>query len=428
MVEFKREHGHANPVKSINSTDAESKLGRWLKDQRKIFESGRLVAERVKQLRRLGCDGFETAHGAEEDAGDRSVAENEAKENEAKVRSHSDSQWEARFVQLLAFKKESGHANPVRSKFAATTEFSLASWVTTQRMKFREGKLDNDRIERLRSVGCKGFVEEHYDNHDSVSEDGTAQKAVNPTNDTQWENRYNQLAEFKKKNGHADPKRSQGADSTEYKLGSFLTAQRMKYRDGTLERHRLLKLRGLGCYGFGAIQDPQELTVRRTWEQHFENLKEYKEQHGHANPRRSQGPWFELGNWLASQRVRFRKGSLRMEKAELLRSLGCSGFDEESDFIEEPGPNDVVCGRGGHTNAWPGNVRFREHVHSRKDEYWASKKHRKKEISREVVSYVRQAGGRFLKHDHGVWVEVGDAVSLFREEALGGTANMQLTS
>jgi hypothetical protein len=79
-----------------------------------------------------------------------------------------------------------------------------------------------------------------------------------------------------------------------------------------------------------------------------------------------------------------------------------------SDYVTELSPHDVLFGRGSGPNDHEGNVRFRQLVASRKDEYMATN-HRitKANIAREIVDQVLRHKGRFLKK-----IEATDPVSL----------------
>ena len=89
--------------------------------------------------------------------------------------------------------------------------------------------------------------------------------------------------------------------------------------------------------------------------------------------------------------------------------------------ITHPGPHDILCGRGGGTNAHPGNIKFRKLVAAHKLRYLAASKSDKPAVAREVVKEWRNLNppGRFLaKADEGsndangdqlvVWFDVGD--------------------
>lgn len=81
-----------------------------------------------------------------------------------------------------------------------------------------------------------------------------------------------------------------------------------------------------------------------------------------------------------------------------------------SDF--NPGPDDVICGRGKKCYQHVGNERFRKRVLTHLDEYSNAKsKLDKSSVLSKVVEEVRQNSpdGGFVKQDaNGVWHEVGD--------------------
>jgi len=88
--------------------------------------------------------------------------------------------------------------------------------------------------------------------------------------------------------------------------------------------------------------------------------------------------------------------------------------------IRNPGPADVLCGRGGGINAHIGNVAFRELVQVKKERYnLAANKQEKAEISQDIVDHVKRRGGRFLQKDDsrpfsanvpigGWWIEIDE--------------------
>lgn len=86
--------------------------------------------------------------------------------------------------------------------------------------------------------------------------------------------------------------------------------------------------------------------------------------------------------------------------------------------IEDPNPNDVLCGRGGRINAHEGNVQFRDIVAANKKEYLAktTKKLEKAHIAARIVEVIRTMDppGRFLKEDSetGMWFDIGDAKAI----------------
>jgi len=74
----------------------------------------------------------------------------------------------------------------------------------------------------------------------------------------------------------------------------------------------------------------------------------------------------------------------------------------------EPCELDVLLGRGGRSNHWPGNVRYREEISDRKTMYSLVGREEKTDLAQELVNYVGSYGGRFLEHDAGGWYVVAN--------------------
>lgn len=84
--------------------------------------------------------------------------------------------------------------------------------------------------------------------------------------------------------------------------------------------------------------------------------------------------------------------------------------------VNERGLNDVLFGRGGVANHNPGNVKFRELVDKRKEEYKAAKQGEKGSIARDIVKAWRALAppGQFLKKEEitKLWSDVGDEMAV----------------
>lgn len=79
--------------------------------------------------------------------------------------------------------------------------------------------------------------------------------------------------------------------------------------------------------------------------------------------------------------------------------------------IRKPHPNDVLCGRGGATNAHTGNLNFRALVAANKEVYVTLTKKQKMLMARAIVNTVhrQEPPGRFLQKDavSGTWFDIG---------------------
>merc|ERR1712038_474038 len=97
-----------------------------------------------------------------------------------------------------------------------------------------------------------------------------------------------------------------------------------------------------------------------------------------------------------------------------------SALYDSSSRIRQPNANDVLLGRGGSINNYPGNVAFRSIVSEQKNAYnLSTNKNQKSAISQSIVDQIHGLvpPGRFLMKDEsvyggGLWVEVDNAKAL----------------
>mmetsp|Transcript_6851 Transcript_6851/g.13947 ORF Transcript_6851/g.13947 Transcript_6851/m.13947 type:complete len:219 (-) Transcript_6851:115-771(-) len=75
--------------------------------------------------------------------------------------------------------------------------------------------------------------------------------------------------------------------------------------------------------------------------------------------------------------------------------------------------NDVVLGRGELANTHPGNKKYRAKRDMLKRAYNAAKRSQRRLVAIQLMTYVRDAGGLFLKMDEqGMWQEVPEKVAI----------------
>ena len=206
---------------------------------------------------------------------------------------HIETDWQNKFSELKEFKKKHGHTRPFRD----SEEFKcLRTWCLIQRTNYRKGELSQGRIDLLNSLN---FDWDHIE--------------------TEWENKFSQLRQFKKKYSHASPSRTSKEFSS---LGIWCSKQRWFYKKGKLSQGRIDLL-----YSLNFDWD----LIETYWQKNFSELKEFKKKHGHTSPSRksiefqSLGYWCKqqrLGYWCKQQRVNYRKGKLPSEKFNLLDSIG----------------------------------------------------------------------------------------------------------
>ncbi|OEU09122.1 hypothetical protein FRACYDRAFT_154308, partial [Fragilariopsis cylindrus CCMP1102] len=99
----------------------DSKLGRWVKTQRQLFENNKLLEERLDKLDSIGF-----------------------------VWKVDDTKWQKTFQRLVAYKG-------IHKNTMVPTQYdedpSLGLWVSNQRQHFKKNELSKERLDQLHSIG-----------------------------------------------------------------------------------------------------------------------------------------------------------------------------------------------------------------------------------------------------------------------------------
>jgi len=319
LTAFKVVHGHCNVPQNYETN---SSLGAWCDRQRQYKRQGKLSPDRIE---RLESNGFDFDPYATE--------------------------WEQMFQALIAFKEEHGHCNVLQLH---DSNVSLGRWCSLQRQYKRQGKLSPDRIERLESNGFNfdrraaqweemfqaliAFKEEH--GHCNVP----AKYSVSPRlgawcrkqrklmtqsllstdriarlesigfdfdpRESQWEKMFQVLIAFKEEHGHCNVPQ---CDETNSSLGAWCTTQRQSQKTGRLSTDGISRLESIG-FDF----DP----LATQWEEMFQTLTAFKEEHGHSNVPAKYSANRRLGRWCRKQRLNKKQGKLSKDRVALLNSIG----------------------------------------------------------------------------------------------------------
>jgi superfamily II DNA or RNA helicase len=189
--------------------------------------------------------------------------------------------WEEGFKYLAAYQKEFGDCLITDKK--TYQNFSLGTWVTTQRSK--EDTLKPQQLTRLNKIG---FIWNARDNL--------------------WEEGYKHLVAYKEEFG--DCLVVIKSQYCGYKLGVWVSNQRVKKKTMALERVKRLN-------NIGFVWDLLELQ----WEEGFEYLIAYKEAYGNCAVLRSfKLNNYRLGGWVSRQRSN--QDKLTPERFKRLDDLG----------------------------------------------------------------------------------------------------------
>jgi superfamily II DNA or RNA helicase len=247
---FKTKHGHCN----VPQRHPYKMLGHWVSSQRTRRRAGRLAPDRVARLNAISF-----------------VWDPEAES------------WNENYGALIEFRQKEGHSNVPRT---FQDNLSLGRWLGHQRVLRAQGKLAPERFQLLESVG--------------VSWD---------TVEAQWEDKFERLVAFSKREGHANVPRHYPDD---VQLANWVGNQRAFKRRGRITPERIARLEAIGFRW-----DPPDAF----WDEQFRVLAAFARGEGHCNvPSTFRDR--SLASWVVSQRVAFKEDALSKDRVEKLEALG----------------------------------------------------------------------------------------------------------
>jgi len=172
----------------------------------------------------------------------------------------------------------------------------------------------------------------------------------------QWEQRYNELEQYKQKHGNANVPQNYKRNTP---LGRWVRRQRLHY--GAIieeeEEDALKHSDDLTTYRIQKLMDVDFSFHLRldVWSQRLQELKEFIEIHGHSRvPIHDGGKWYKLGLWVRNQRTMYNRmmnkatsdndrgdsdpemyNFLTEERIELLNSIDGFSWDVQEDIWME---------------------------------------------------------------------------------------------
>jgi len=197
LIQFKAKFGHTSPTVT---SKAYAPLARWVKTQRASYRNEALTPEHLQQLISIGFEFIAPKQAA--------------------VKS-----WDERFQDLVDYHEKFGHLNiPRVDKVNAPTR----SWIRNQITAFRKGTLDPAREEKLRGYGVPFEKQKKTPG---------------------WNERYEELIDFKDENGHVDVPQLYGGSTG---LGRWVNRQRQFFQLDKLSPEKIQKLEAVGFVWGGA--------------------------------------------------------------------------------------------------------------------------------------------------------------------------------
>lgn len=311
-VRYHRENGDLDvPAKYVDSEGI--CLGVWLDSMRKSrrTDSSSLTAEQISRLDKLGMSWDD----------------------------RNNRKWNDMFRELTEYYKDNNNFN-IPVSYKTKNGACLDTWVERQRILYRDGKLSDARIEKLKSIN---FV------FDATS--------------SRWEEKYLLLKKYYDEHGNTDISDDLTVSSASIK--TWISRQKKYAKEGRLSEKQIEKLKAIGLLSDISYHE-------HIWNERYSLAKQYYEEYGNISvPQNAVYHEFQLGIWIYKQRVQKREGVLSQDRIELLDKLGIEwnnlseienaslyekGFQHLEKFISEKGIYKIraitVCDDGYRLGNW----------------------------------------------------------------------------
>ncbi|WP_155267733.1 Helicase associated domain protein [Ruminococcus albus] len=207
--------------------------------------------------------------------------------------------WDFNFERIKEYAEKHNAFPDVNTSYEGVL---IGRWATYQRTLNNQGKLSKERVKKLNNIGFPRDV-----------------------NEAAWQAFYEELKSIIRSLGHF-PKKSEFGDDKKNLYG-WLTAQKFKHRTGELEEEKAEKLMAIGC--------KMTKGKKESWDENFERLSEFVEQHGRFpdNSDANTDPENKvIYVWANSQRTAKNRGQLSDERIAKLDSIGSPWDKHEAEW------------------------------------------------------------------------------------------------
>ena len=125
-----------------------------------------------------------------------------------------------------------------------------------------------------------------------------------------WDKRFEELLVYKEENGNVNVPQIYKENTA---LGNWVNGQRFAFRMKYISQERINKLNSVGFVWN---------TIENAWNQHFNELLNFKNKYGHVNVPYSKKNKTPLSAWIRKQRKEYRRQKLSQKKIDKLNSIG----------------------------------------------------------------------------------------------------------
>jgi len=199
--------------------------------------------------------------------------------------------WNEMFQRLQEFRKDHNGSCDVPRPYEQ--DLRLGNWVHSQRQNYKKGLLAKEQRDQLDAVGFQWILR--------------------LTGDYQWNAMFQKLRAYQRTHqGSSNVPQQYHSDPT---LGYWVQTQRKYYKIDQLAKSRHDRLEALGFQW--------KIEMKDYWSEMFERLRAYQRDHdGCCNVPGKYRPDPKLGNWVVTQRQRYRTGQLSKDRRKKLEAIG----------------------------------------------------------------------------------------------------------
>jgi superfamily II DNA or RNA helicase len=255
LVAYREKHGNCD-IEARNQENPP--LAKWVVTQRVKKRKNKLPSDRIALMDKIGFN-WEPNHA----------------------------EWRSRYLELVEYKKINGHCNVPQTKANGPP---LAGWLSTQRIEYRKGLLEQERVTLLENIG--------------VIWDRSPQT---------WEDRYQELLKYYKIHNHSHVPVRWSENMT---LAGWACKQRELFRKGRISPERKLLLDNIK-FPWSVVKSKDE-----AWNSRLSELQTYFGKYGTCKFRKGHEYSPGLPGWVAEQRSALRRNLLSEEQQEKLMALG----------------------------------------------------------------------------------------------------------
>ena len=307
---FYYENGHLDIPADFVTKDGIA-LGLWYRSVKNKYRLGQLTEDKQHELESIGM----------------------------KWDSVKDRTWMIFFDLAKDYYKSHGNLN-INAKYETEDGIKLGTWISSQRYSYKKGRLSEERIALLESIGMSW------------------QRDM-----SRWEEGFLRAEICFKDNDSLNPPVDYISDDG-FPLGRWIATQRHRYQIGKLKEKQIKSLEKLNIEW-----NPAEAF----WHEGYRNACDYSKANGNLYVPNSyvNDYGFKLGAWLSNQRTRYKSGKLSEEQIELLENIGMTwnvneakwqeGYSYALEYFKKNKnlyiPQDYLTGDGYRLGSWLGTQR-----------------------------------------------------------------------